>query len=163
MKLKTIVAAVQTNDDLADAVVVAARHLSAGSAKVHIITAWAPVVPTPVGMTPDVAVVAGPAAQDAVEADRKARAEEPAKLKALAAAHCPGAEIAIVDGDPGAAVSGYAKRVDADVIVTGSHQKGFWGGLLAGAASRDVVRDAPCAVFLVTKPFAKRVLVATRA
>lgn len=163
MKLNCIVAAVQAHDDLADAVVITARNLARDGGKVHIVTAWAPIVPVTAGLTPDVAVVAGPAVQDAAEADREARAADAARLKAFADAHCKGAVTAVVDGEPGGAIAGYARKVGADVIVTGSHQKGFWGALLAGAPSRDLVRDAPCAVFLVTKPFAEKLLVETRA
>ena len=46
------------------------------------------------------------------------------------------------------------KAIDwnADLIVVGSHGRGFWGRLL-GSVSNGVVHHAPCSVLVVRKPF----------
>ena len=61
----------------------------------------------------------------------------------------------VLDGEAADEVARYAKKLGADIIVTGSHQRNFWGALFQGSASRELIREAPCAVFLVTKAFAK--------
>ena len=44
-----------------------------------------------------------------------------------------------------------AKSWKADLIVVGSHGRGFWGRLL-GSVSTGVVHHAPCSVLVVRKP-----------
>jgi nucleotide-binding universal stress UspA family protein len=44
-----------------------------------------------------------------------------------------------------------ARRWRADLIVVGSHGRGFWGRLL-GSVSDAVVHHAPCSVLVVRKP-----------
>ena len=55
------------------------------------------------------------------------------------------------------AFGAYAEKTGADLIVTGSHQRGIWGALVHGSASREVIHDAPCAVFVVTRRYADKV------
>ena len=44
----------------------------------------------------------------------------------------------------------------ADLIVIGSHQKGWLKRLLEGSESADMIREAPCAVFVATKAHKER-------
>lgn len=158
MQLRTIVAAVQVHDDLARAVVLTAKSIARYDAEIHVVSAW-PIVATAVaGFAAEMGAIAGPMSQEAILADREARKADEASLKTFVREIAPHADVFMLDGEPGEAVTAYARTIDADIIVAGSHQKGFWGALIAGAASRDVVRDAHCGVFLVTKPFAEKVL-----
>jgi nucleotide-binding universal stress UspA family protein len=157
MQFGTIVAAVQVHDDLAKPVLKTARSLARYDARLHVVSAWPLITPGIAGFAGEMGAIAGPLSQEAVAANKEARKADEALLKALADEIAPYAEVRMLDGETGDAVSAYAKKVGAELIVTGSHQKGFWGALIAGAASRDVVREAPCGVFLVTKPFAEKV------
>lgn len=59
----------------------------------------------------------------------------------------------------GKTVKGYAGRTiveeaeewEADVIVVGSHGRGFWGRTFLGSTSDTVVHHAPCSVLIVRK------------
>ncbi|HRI04501.1 MAG TPA: universal stress protein [Pyrinomonadaceae bacterium] len=56
----------------------------------------------------------------------------------------------IVNGDPGQQLVETAKAWDADLIVVGSHGRGFWGRLL-GSVSDGVTHHSPCSVLVVKK------------
>jgi len=56
----------------------------------------------------------------------------------------------IVNGDPGQQLVEIAKAWDADLIVVGSHGRGFWGRLL-GSVSDGVTHHSPCSVLVVKK------------
>ncbi|MBK9215976.1 MAG: universal stress protein [Chloracidobacterium sp.] len=56
----------------------------------------------------------------------------------------------ILRGSPDHQIVEKAKEWGADVIVVGSHGRGFWGRLL-GSVSDGVVHHAPCSVFVVRK------------
>lgn len=66
---------------------------------------------------------------------------------------CPSAEInfEVLEGKPSARIVEFAEEWKADVIVVGSHGRGFWGRLL-GSVSNAVVNHAPCSVMVVRKP-----------
>ena len=44
-----------------------------------------------------------------------------------------------------------AKEWDADLIVVGSHGRGFWGRVMVGSVTDSVVHHAPCSVLVVRK------------
>lgn len=44
-----------------------------------------------------------------------------------------------------------AKEWDADLVVVGSHGRGFWGRLMIGSVSDSLVHHAPCSVLVVRK------------
>lgn len=157
MRLRTLVASVQVHDDLAKAVLLTARSMANYDAAVHVVSAWPAISPV-AGFGTELGALAGPLTQETIVANREARAADEKALRAFAAGLLPNARVEMLDGEPGEAVSDYARKVGADLIIAGSHQKGFWGSLVAGAASRDLVRDAPCGVFLVTKPFSEKLL-----
>jgi nucleotide-binding universal stress UspA family protein len=57
----------------------------------------------------------------------------------------------VVRGAPDQQLIEIAKDWNADLIVVGSHGRGFWGRLL-GSVSTGVVHHAPCSVLVVRKP-----------
>lgn len=67
----------------------------------------------------------------------------------------PDAKLAIstevLHGAPDHQIVHKAKEWDADLIVVGSHGRGFWGRML-GSVSDGVVHHAPCSVLVVRKP-----------
>lgn len=167
MKLSLIVASVDADDDLAQAVLLAAEDLAwRDHAKVHVVGAWPALVGTPaspLGPIGALGPVGGEVSQEAIDAFRQGRADQHDRLKAMTAGMASVADVIMLDGETGEAVSRYARQIGADVIVTGSHQRGFWGALFASSSSRDLVREAPCGVFLVTKPYAEKLLKAKQA
>jgi nucleotide-binding universal stress UspA family protein len=58
----------------------------------------------------------------------------------------------ILHGAPDQQIIERAKEWNADLIVVGSHGRGFWGRLL-GSVSDGVVHHAPCSVLVVRKNF----------
>lgn len=161
MKLNLIVAAVDVKDDLARAVIVAAQDLSwRDHAKVHVVSAWPLMPPASVALAGSLGPMGGDLSPEILQSDKEARKADEAALKALVAAAAPGAIVKMLDGDPAEAIVDYARDLHADVIVAGTHQRGFWGAVFEGGASRDLVKGAPCGVFLVTKPYAERLLAA---
>lgn len=57
----------------------------------------------------------------------------------------------VLRGSPDQQIIEKAKDWKADLIVVGSHGRGFWGRLL-GSVSNGVVHHAPCSVLVVRKP-----------
>jgi nucleotide-binding universal stress UspA family protein len=55
-------------------------------------------------------------------------------------------------GDPAAMICYVAGELGADVIVVGSHGKGFVSRVLLGSVSEHVTRHAPCPVLVVRAP-----------
>lgn len=43
----------------------------------------------------------------------------------------------------------YARKWKADLIVVGSHGRGFWGRLIVGSVADSLVHHAPCSVLIV--------------
>ena len=58
------------------------------------------------------------------------------------------AEGVLLKGHSGRAITDYAKEIDADCIVIGSHKPGLSDYFLGSTAAR-VVRHAPCAVHVI--------------
>ncbi len=57
----------------------------------------------------------------------------------------------VLRGAPDRQIIEKAKEWKADVVVVGSHGRGFWGRLL-GSVSDGVVHHAPCSVLVVRQP-----------
>ncbi len=55
-------------------------------------------------------------------------------------------------GAPEQIVLEAAKNWNADLIVVGSHGRGFWGRMLLGSVTDALVHHAPCSVLVVRKP-----------
>ncbi|MFZ1702246.1 MAG: universal stress protein [Pyrinomonadaceae bacterium] len=75
--------------------------------------------------------------------------------KKLVVDQFPGAALSIetevLRGSPDQQITEKAKEWNADLIVVGSHGRGFWGRLL-GSVSNGVMHHAPCSVMVVRKP-----------
>jgi nucleotide-binding universal stress UspA family protein len=61
-------------------------------------------------------------------------------------------EFAVRPGTPAAEVVRYAKDQDIDLIVMGTHGRGFVGHVVMGSVAEKVVRTAPCPVLTVRNP-----------
>lgn len=158
MQFKRIIAAIDVQDDLAENVMAAAHSLATrDGAALAIVSVWPAVAASAIGVGGEGGAGAAVASQAALEQHRLGRESCHDKLKALAAAAAPDADIVILDGDAADETAQYAKKTGADLIVTGSHQRGFWGALLHGSSSRGLIHDAPCAVFVVTKRCAEAI------
>lgn len=59
------------------------------------------------------------------------------------------ARLATVTGVPFAAIVGYARQSDIDLIVMGTHGRGAVAHLLIGSVAERVVRKAPCPVLTI--------------
>jgi nucleotide-binding universal stress UspA family protein len=53
--------------------------------------------------------------------------------------------------DPRSFIVQVAKKWGADMIIVGSHGRGFWGRIALGSVSDSVVHSAPCSVLVVRK------------
>lgn len=156
MQFKRIIAAVDVSDDLAPTVLKAAQSLAGrDGAALAAVSVWAPLSTAPLGG--DAGASAAVASQAAIEQHRVGRQSCHDRLNELVAKTAPEAETVILDGEAADETTRYAEKTGADLIVTGSHQRGFWGSLLHGSASREVVHDAPCAVFIVTRRCAETI------
>ena len=152
MQFKRIIAAIDPEDDLAEKVLAAAHSLALrDGAALAVVSVWPRVSASPLGVGGDAGAGAAAASQAVLEQHRLGREACDDRLNALIAATAPEAEVVILDGDAAEETTQYAEKMGADLIVTGSHQRGFWGALLHGSSSRGLVHDAPCAVFIVTK------------
>ncbi|HVE58079.1 MAG TPA: universal stress protein [Pyrinomonadaceae bacterium] len=60
-------------------------------------------------------------------------------------------ETEIKTGAPDQVILETAKAWKANVIVVGSHGRGFWGRLTLGSVSDSIIHHAPCSVFVVRK------------
>ncbi len=58
------------------------------------------------------------------------------------------AEIVVLSGSPGPAITEYAEEIGADCIIVGSHKPDLQDYLLGSTAAR-VVRHAPCSVHVL--------------
>lgn len=61
-------------------------------------------------------------------------------------------EFAVVPGLPAAEIVRYAREHDIDLIVMGTHGRGFVGHVVMGSVAEKVVRAAPCPVLTVRRP-----------
>lgn len=157
MQFSTILAAIDLDDDLAEGVVRAAHSLAKkDGAALTVASVWPLASAITVGMSAEVAASSAVISQSVIEQHKKGRAEAEERLQVLTQRFAPGAKAQILDGDPADAIAEHADETHTDLIVTGSHQRGFWDTMLQGSASRELVKEAPCAVFLVTKKFAEK-------
>jgi nucleotide-binding universal stress UspA family protein len=60
-------------------------------------------------------------------------------------------ETKTIDGNPRVTIIEEAENWGADLIVVGSHGRGFWGRMFLGSVSDAVVKHAPCSVLVVRK------------
>ncbi len=149
MDFNKVVAVIDVDDELAALVLDTAARLTAASGELHAIDS-----------NPFISTFESPYASGAIEADTKAHQADAKRrlsdMESLKARYAPNTEIAVLDGNPSRDAASYAKKISADLIVIGSHQKTWWKRLLLGSESSDMLREAPCAVFVVTEAYRKR-------
>lgn len=149
INVNTIIAAVDVDDDLAKIILRTAAELTEiFGASLHIVD-----VVKPLESISHLYAV-GAVAHD-LEAHGKAEEENLRRLTSLGSEIAPSAKPVVIHGNPGKAVADYAQKNNADLLIIGSHQKGWWEKLASGAASPELVREAPCAVYVVTKEAAR--------
>lgn len=164
MEFRNVVAAIDINDDLAKIIIQTAEGLARrDEAALYVVSAWPPLKDVTPAYAADLAPTAVVVTEASIELDKRNRAAAEKKLRALAQESAPDAQVMMFDGEPSNVIPEIARKTAADVIVAGSHQKGFWSALFTGAPSRALIHDAPCAVFLVTKAFAEKAAAAAKA
>jgi len=149
MDVKTVVAAVDLDDDLSDAVIKTGISMAERlGAKLHVIDAWPPLKD-----------IGFPYAQKAeikyIKLDNAARDQRRDALEARVNALEPRAVTMVPVGDAPDAIATYARNEEADLLVIGSHQKGLFERMMSGGASAEIIHEAPCGVLLVTPGMAK--------
>lgn len=153
MEIKIIVAAVDLDDDLSDAVIrVGVTMAERFGAKLHVIDAWPPM--TDIGFP-----YARRAEIKAILKDNSSRNERRDELAARVRALEPRAITMVPVGDAPDAIATYVMNEAADLLVIGSHQKGLFERMMGGGASAAIVHDAPCGVLLVTRGLAQSLAV----
>jgi len=75
-------------------------------------------------------------------------AESARQIKESLADSNPGIETDVKLGTPASVIVDEAKDWNADLIVVGSHGRGFWGRLTLGSVSDAIVHHAPCSVLV---------------
>ncbi len=160
MKFKTIIAAINMDDDLAPGVLKTAIMLAKrDQAKLWVVDVWPDLNYTmATGIADPLGATAMLPSEANLEADRKARKEREKELNDQISKEITGGQAIILVGEPAKEITDFARENDADLIVVGTHQKGAWKALFDGAPSRDIVREAPCAVFLVPRAFAEKII-----
>ena len=157
MQFKTIIAAIDLDDDLAEGVVSAAASLAhKDGAGLQIVSVWPDLSASAPGFSAELGANSAVVTETLMEQHRDGRKQALADLEALTAKFAPSAKSVMLDGEAADEIAHYADKNNADLIVTGSHQRKFWGSLFQGSHSMELVREAPCAVFLVTKAFADK-------
>lgn len=151
LPISTIVVAMDLHDDLGDAVLITGTALSERlGAKLHVVDIW-----------PQLEAGGFPYSKmgEAAELDQyeAKRSERKAEFEARVLPIAPDAIRSALIGDTADTIAEYLSSENADLLVIGSHQKGFWERLWQGSVSDDTIHEAPCAVFVVTAPFAKGV------
>ncbi len=149
MDIKTIVAAVDLDDDLSNTVIRAAVAMAKRfGAELHVIDAWPPL--TGIGFPH-----AQQATIKAIEEHRASRKQRRDELEAKVTALEPRALTMVRVGDAPDAIATYARNQEADLLVIGSHQKGLFERMMSGGASAEIIHNAPCGLFLVTPGMAE--------
>jgi nucleotide-binding universal stress UspA family protein len=89
-----------------------------------------------------------------LEKAQRAQAESAAEEAAATIRQClPGEKLdlttEIIIGNPPLVIVDTAEKWNADLIVMGSHGRGFWKRMLLGSVSGAVVHHAPCSVLVI--------------
>lgn len=138
---KNILVPVDFSEQSERAVVAAGTLAKATGARVHLLNAYQiPVEPAGHGLA---------ISQDYLEQFVK---DSTAKLQELAARRLEGVTVGpllVQSGDPREVITDEAKRLEAEVIVMGTHGRRGLTRVLIGSVAETVVRTAPCSVLIV--------------
>jgi nucleotide-binding universal stress UspA family protein len=142
--MKILVASSGSHDESADPVAATAGFPWPAGSEIHVLTVAGMIQPAVVGVVPAILDVAE--AQLTADAGAKTVA-----TNAAAQLRNRGfqAEGIILEGDPEMAISDYAKKWGADLIVVGWRDRSRVERLLLGSVSQSVVKHAPCSVLVV--------------
>lgn len=92
--------------------------------------------------------------QQQIQREAQAMAEKyAAEARDLILKECPGISLLteVRSGSPGREIVEAARDWAADLIIVGSHGRGFWGRMLVGSTSDAVMHHAPCSVLVVRR------------
>jgi nucleotide-binding universal stress UspA family protein len=96
--------------------------------------------------------ISAPYYQELMDAQRKQcetfAADSAARLKIRLNGSTPLVETEVRMGAPARVIVDEARDWNADLIIVGSHGRGFWGRLTLGSVSDAVVHHAPCSVLV---------------
>ncbi|MBI1186010.1 MAG: hypothetical protein GC206_01485 [Alphaproteobacteria bacterium] len=141
---KRVMAAIDPGDDLAPAVVRTALNVAADGARLFVVSS--------INTAPLAYPAPEPAAAAAFEAARQSLNDAhdvEKRLRAMVEEEAPGAQFETAAGGDVDAVLERADALDIDLIVLGTHRKGFWERLLSGSRSNEVVQRARTSLLLV--------------
>jgi universal stress protein A len=135
--------------ELGDRVVVEALRLCAAyaGAEVHVIAVGAEIAGGLLLPGADMTVVGNDAAQEIARAhvarivDQLVELGQPLAIEKIA--------VYVVAGTPSERIVALAMAVDADLIVLGTHSRHGLGRLFLGSVAQEVLRRAPCGVFVI--------------
>jgi len=142
-----VVAATDLSEASLPVVEAAARAAERRNARLVVVTAvdwsyaaWGSIAGAPFGATP---VVPPPEVQEQMRsAMRETMQRELERVKATG-------ETEVIDGSPASAVTEYAEKLGAELIVVGTHGRTGFSRLALGSVAEHVVRSAGCPVLVV--------------
>ena len=137
--MKTIVAAVDFSNATPGVLEAAVKITSAFGSSLHLLHVLEPEPSyTAYGFTPD----EFPAIHLFQEEARKRATIRLQETLAQVAGDVPGATVHLAEGSPLHAVLDYVKKVEADLVILGSHGHGAVAALLLGSVAEGMVRKA---------------------
>lgn len=144
--MKTIVAAIDFSDATPQVLAAAKAQSKAFGVDLHIVHVQeAEPAYTAYGFTPDEFPAMHTLHEEAGKRAQKRLDEEASKI--------PGASTALLDGSPLNALTTYVQKVDADLLVLGSHGHNVVARLLLGSVAEGMVRKAMIPTLII--PVAK--------
>lgn len=137
--MKTIVAAVDFSNATPGVLEAAVKVARAFGSSLHLLHVLEPEPSyTAYGFTPD----EFPAIHLFQEEARKRATARLDELLAKAGGEVPGVTVHLAEGSPLHAVLDYVKKVDADLVILGTHGHGAVASLLLGSVAEGMVRKA---------------------
>lgn len=130
-------------DQYADPVSAAAAFPWPAGSEIHILSVAEVIQPVMVGMVPDMMV---PEIQVRTETEAKATAARAATRLRNLGFRAKGISM---EGNPETAITDYARKWGADLIVIGSHDHPMIERLLTGNLPGSVLKHAPCSVLVI--------------
>ena len=145
-----VLVATDGSDFSRDAIREAMRYLHPENTRFRVLSCWE--LPEEIAVTTyDIAVEYYQKSQEAVELRANSDADRSEnQIRRFYADEPVNIEKVVASGPPDKLIIEEARKWGADLIVVGTHGRGFWGRLL-GSVSTGVLHHAPCAVFVGRK------------